>query len=63
MNIIDRFDTGIRISELQRTSLLTENYNGDKVILLFPSRLGLGQAGGSDVGEQSNPDRQFGKRS
>jgi len=41
MNIVDRSYTGTQISELQRTSLLTENYNGDKVILLLPSRLGL----------------------
>src|SRR4029077_2904280 len=40
MNIVDRSYTGTQISELQRTSLLTENYNGDKVILLLPSRLG-----------------------
>ena len=31
INVVDRFDAPIRISESERTSLLTESRNGDKV--------------------------------
>ena len=52
---IYRLDARIRISESERSSLLTENNNGDKVTALS---VDCGP-GDDNVSKQSHPDRQL----